>query len=165
MVCFCGIFTKQSNYGTIIVYRNVPVNRYVPGEGLKCTTFAKEVDSMKKLHRLLSAALVLLTLVSLLVVLPEDVSAASIKAPVVTASNDADTGKIVLTWPKVTGAAKYEIYRATSKTGTYSRRSTITKTTYTNTNAEAGKTYYYKVKAIKSGANSAYSTVDKIKAK
>ena len=50
---------------------------------------------MKKIHRILSAVLVLMTLVSLLAVLPEDVSAASIKAPVVTASNDAATGKIL----------------------------------------------------------------------
>ena len=103
---------------------------------------------MKKFHRILSAVLVLMTLVSLLAVLPEDVSAASIKAPVVTASNDASTGKIVLTWAKVTGAAKYEIYRATSQSGTYSRRSTTTKTTFTNTNAEVGVQYYYKVRAI-----------------
>ena len=103
---------------------------------------------MKKFHRILSAVLVLMTLVSLMVILPEDVSAASIKAPVVTASNDAETGKVVLTWPKVTGAAKYEIYRATSKSGTYSRRATTTKTTFTNTNAEVGVQYYYKVRAI-----------------
>ena len=103
---------------------------------------------MKKIHRILSAVLVLMTLVSLLAVLPEDVSAASIKAPVVTASNDAATGKIVLTWAKVSGAAKYEIYRATSQSGTYSRRSTTTKTTFTNTNAEVGVQYYYKVRAI-----------------
>ena len=103
---------------------------------------------MKKLHRLLSAVLVIAAVVTLLGVLPERVSAASIKAPVVTASNDAQTGKVVLTWEAVTGASKYEIYRATSQTGTYSRRSTVTKTTFTNTNAVVGVQYYYKVRAI-----------------
>ena len=113
----------------------------------------KEVENMKKMHRVLSALLVLLTMVAILGVLPGEVFAAGVKAPVVTASNDAETGKIALTWDAVSGAAKYEIYRATSKSGTYSRRSTVTGTTYTNTNAVAGKTYYYKVRAIaKDGA-------------
>ena len=114
---------------------------------------------MKKLHRLLSAVLVIAAVVTLLGVLPERVSAASIKTPVVTASNDAETGKVVLTWGAVTGASKYEIYRATSQSGTYSRRSTVTKTTFTNTNAEAGKTYYYKVRAIAKDGTYAESKV------
>ena len=103
---------------------------------------------MKKMYRFLSAVLVLVTMVALLGVLPETVSAASIKAPVVSISNDPDTGKVVVTWDKVTNASKYEIYRATSKDGTYSRRSTTTKTTFTNTNAQVGVQYYYKVRAI-----------------
>ena len=56
---------------------------------------------------------------------------------------------------------EYEVYRATSKDGTYKLMKTTTKTSYTNTGAEAGKTYYYKVKAIasKSSADSAYSEI------
>ena len=45
---------------------------------------------------------------------------------------------------------------------------TTTKTSYTNTSAKAGTTYYYKVKAIskvRSTANSSFSTVVSIKAK
>ncbi len=72
-----------------------------------------------------------------------------------------------LTWDKIDGAKKYEIYRATSKNGTYKLMKTTTSTSYTNTTAKAGKTYYYKVKAIhsKSAANSAYSSIVSIKAK
>lgn len=73
-----------------------------------------------------------------------------------------------LTWNAVTGASQYEIYRATSQSGTYTKMFTTTKTSYTNTSAKAGTTYYYKVKAIskvKSVANSAFSTVVSIKAK
>ena len=84
---------------------------------------------LKKMTRILSAFLVVLTMVMLLDVLPGKVSAAGISAPVVTISNDEDTGKIELTWKAVKGAAKYEVYRATSKNGTYSRRTTTTKTT------------------------------------
>ena len=82
--------------------------------------------------------------------------------PVVTASNVASTGKIKLTWDAVSGADKYEIYRATSKTGTYSLLTTTTKTTVTNTKTTAGKTYYYKVRALSnksSSATGAYSAV------
>ena len=73
-----------------------------------------------------------------------------------------------LTWNAVTGASQYEIYRATSQSGTYTKMFTTTKTSYTNTSAKAGTTYYYKVKAIskvKSVANSAFSTVVSIKAR
>ena len=81
--------------------------------------------------------------------------------PKVTVANVASTGKIKLTWDKVDGAVKYEVYRATSKNGTYELLKTTTGTSFTNTSATAGKTYYYKVKAIaeKSAANSAYSEV------
>ena len=81
--------------------------------------------------------------------------------PDVTVSNVASTGKIKLSWAKISGAVKYEIYRATSKDGTYTKLSTVTGTSLTNTSTTAGKTYYYKVKAIhsNSSANSAYSTL------
>ena len=81
--------------------------------------------------------------------------------PVVKISNVAESGKPRLTWEAVDKADKYEVYRATSKNGTYKKVYTTTKTRYTNTGAVAGKTYYYKVKAIysnKTAANSAFST-------
>ena len=82
--------------------------------------------------------------------------------PEVTVTNVASSGKIKLTWKKIDGAVKYEIYRATSKDGTYTKLSTVTGTSLTNTSTTAGKTYYYKVRAIHatSAANSAYSEID-----
>ena len=81
--------------------------------------------------------------------------------PTVTLSNVASSGKIKVSWEKVDDAVKYEVYRATSKDGEYSLMKTTTSTSYTNTSAKAGQTYYYKVKAIaeNSGANSALSSV------
>ncbi len=72
-----------------------------------------------------------------------------------------------LTWDKISGAKEYNIYRATSKNGTYKLIRTTTATSYTNTSAKAGTTYYYKVKAIhkNTAANSAYSSVRSITAK
>ena len=79
----------------------------------------------------------------------------------VTLSNVASSGKIKISWTAVEGATKYEVYRATSKSGTYSRISTTANTSVTNTKAEAGKTYYYKVRAIcdVDAAAGAYSSI------
>ena len=77
-------------------------------------------------------------------------------------------GSPKLTWNAVTGAAKYEVYRATSKNGSYTKMFTTSNLSYTNTSAKAGTTYYYKVKAVskvKSTANSAFSTVVSIRAR
>ena len=69
-------------------------------------------------------------------------------APTVTGGNDAQ-GRQTLTWQAVTGAAKYEVYRARSRSGEYIKYSTVTGTSYTNTSyIENGNTYYYKVRAL-----------------
>ena len=86
--------------------------------------------------------------------------------PVVSITTNASSGKPSLKWNAVDGAAKYEVYRATSKNGTYTKMYTTTSTSYTNSSAVAGTTYYYKVKAIcgkSSYGNSAYSVVKSIK--
>ena len=80
--------------------------------------------------------------------------------PVVKPDYLTSTGKPYLKWSAVTGASKYQVYRSTSKTGTYKLLGTTTKLSYTDTSATTGTTYYYKVKAIskvKTSANSAYS--------
>ena len=81
--------------------------------------------------------------------------------PEITVKNIADSGKIKISWNAVEGAVSSEVYRATSKDGTYDLLKTVTGTSLKHTSAEAGKTYYYKVKAIaeKSAANSAYSAM------
>lgn len=80
--------------------------------------------------------------------------------PVVKAEYIASTGKPYLKWTAVTGARKYQVYRASSSGGTYKLLGTTTKSNYTDSTASAGYTYYYKVKAVskvKTAANSAYS--------
>ena len=87
-------------------------------------------------------------------------STATLPAPAVTGGNDAQ-GRPTLTWKAVSGAAKYEVYRARSKDGDYIKYSTVTGTSYTNTSyIESGNTYYYKVRALKSdGTAGAWSSV------
>ena len=78
-------------------------------------------------------------------------------APVVKIGHSASSGKPMLTWNAVSGATSYKVYRATSQNGTYSLLGTVTATSYINTGAKDGVTYYYKVKAVNSAGESAYS--------
>ena len=83
-------------------------------------------------------------------------------APTVSVSVSTTTGKPTVKWKKITGAKAYRVYRATSKSGTYKLLKTTTSTSYTDTSAKAGTTYYYKVQtdATKgSSYDSIYSSV------
>ena len=87
-------------------------------------------------------------------------STGTLSAPTVTGGNDSQ-GRPTLKWNAVSGAAKYEVYRARSKNGDYIKYSTVTGTSYTNTSyIESGNTYYYKVRALKSdGTAGAWSSI------
>lgn len=78
------------------------------------------------------------------------VSADPLKAPTVKGSNVASTGKIKLSWDAVSGAVKYNIYRASTKDGTYKLNWNTTSTSYINSSATPGQTFYYKVCAVES---------------
>lgn len=74
------------------------------------------------------------------------------------------TKKPRITWSEVNKAYKYEIYRATSKSGKYTKLHTTKNKSYTDTKAKKGKTYYYKVRAVaKKGYKSYFSKAVKIK--
>ena len=81
-------------------------------------------------------------------------------APSVTGGNDSQ-GRPTLKWNVVSGAAKYEVYRARSRSGDYIKYSTVTGTSYTNTSyIEDGNTYYYKVRALDAnGTAGAWSSI------
>ena len=74
-------------------------------------------------------------------------------------------GQPYLSWTKVAGAVKYQVYRSTDGE-TWALLKTTTGTKLTNSSVTSGTTYYYKVYAVASvsSANSAYSTVKSIKA-
>lgn len=87
--------------------------------------------------------------------------------PVITVKANAK-GKPKVSWKKVPYADKYQVFRATSQDGKYTRIGTTTNLYFNNAKAVKGKTYYYKVKAISTkttDANSAFSAVKKIKVK
>ena len=87
-------------------------------------------------------------------------STGTLPAPIVTGGNDSQ-GRPTLKWNAVSGAAKYEVYRARSKDGDYIKYSTVAGTSYTNISyIENGNTYYYKVRALKSdGTAGAWSSI------
>lgn len=86
---------------------------------------------------------------------------AKLSAPNVAISMVRSTGKIKLSWPKVSGRKEYAIYRATGANGEWKKIKTTTSTSYTDSSVKAGKVYYYKVKALhsKSSYHSSYSAV------
>ena len=71
----------------------------------------------------------------------------------------ASSKAIKVSWKKIEGVTNYEVYRATSKTGKYTKLATITSTSYTAKSLTSGKTYYFKVrgyKTYKSGTDIQY---------
>lgn len=67
--------------------------------------------------------------------------------PIVKISVKAETGKPVISWNEVKGAARYELLRSTDGKN-FSHYNYTINTTYTNPSTEPGTTYYYKVIAL-----------------
>lgn len=63
-----------------------------------------------------------------------------------------------VSWAALAGMNKYEVYRATSSTGAYTRVGTVTTTSFINTGLTCGTTYYYKVRGVQVvGTTSSYT--------
>ncbi len=67
-------------------------------------------------------------------------------------------GSFKLSWNKVSGAEKYELYIKQAD-GSYKLMKTTTGTSFTTATAAYGKQYSYKMRAVKGNAKSAYSAV------
>lgn len=85
-------------------------------------------------------------------------TASSLKAPSIQVAPSGYEG-LKITWNKVSGAKSYEIYRASSKSGTYKKTATVQCTGYTDKTAAQNRTYYYKVRAISGKSKSSFSSV------
>lgn len=70
--------------------------------------------------------------------------------------------KFSLSWNKVDGAKKYAVYYATSKNGSYTKLGSFSKNTLTTTGYTAGKTYYFKVRAVKTVDGTNYFGADSL---
>ncbi len=89
-------------------------------------------------------------------------SSPSLPAPTKPKAARASAESIKISWVKSSGATGYEIFRSTSSGGTYesiafvSGNSTVT---YTDSGLESHKTYYYKVRAVRTlSGHTAYSS-------
>ena len=81
--------------------------------------------------------------------------------PEVTLTNDAATGRVLLSWNAINGAVEYKVYRSDAQSGTYTRIRTTTSLSYMDQSGEMGRTYYYKIRAVAetTAADSAYSSI------
>ena len=78
-------------------------------------------------------------------------------APTITLT--ASTKQIKVAWTKLEGVTHYEVYRATSLNGKYTKLKATTATSYTAKSLTSNKTYYFKVcgyKTYKSGDSISY---------
>ena len=69
---------------------------------------------------------------------------------------------LTLKWNAVTGATGYEVYRAGTD-GKYSKITTVTSTSYVDTNVKNNTQYSYKIKAYNTACASAFSTAASLK--
>jgi len=81
----------------------------------------------------------------------------TVKAPKLTGSTGAN-GSPGITWATVENAVSYQVYRSTKSSKGYSLLATVETTSYTDTTAATGKTYYYKVIAVGTNTESAMSS-------
>lgn len=89
-------------------------------------------------------------------------SSASLKKPEITAK-PSGYESIKVSWKKVSGAKKYEVYRASSKSGEYKKIASIEKLTYSDKKISQNKTYYYKVRAVSGSTRGKYSNIKSAK--
>ncbi len=73
--------------------------------------------------------------------MPKPTAPGGVKATVSSAT------KVTVSWNAVAGATGYEVYRATSATGTYSKLGTVTTTSRACPGLTTGTKYYFKVRA------------------
>jgi len=76
----------------------------------------------------------------------------------VTASDGTYTSYVRVSWSAVSGAARYDVYRADSQNGSYGKIGDATGTTYSDTSAATCQTYWYKVTACNGCGCSGYSS-------
>ncbi|WP_161796417.1 cell wall-binding repeat-containing protein [Desulfosporosinus acididurans] len=70
-----------------------------------------------------------------------------------------NNSQILLSWSGVSNAAYYNIYRATSFSGTYEKIASPAFVTYLDSSVSTGKVYYYKVQAVGAKGPSDFSNI------
>jgi len=68
--------------------------------------------------------------------------------------------QVALSWLPVSGATSYEVYRATTVSGTYTLAVTTSATSASDSGRSPDTTYLYKVRALGNGGSSPFSPID-----
>lgn len=102
---------------------------------------------MKKLLKIVSAIAIVAALVFCTTTVQAASSSKKLPAPKSVKVSISGTSNVKVSWAKTSKAKKYTIYRATSKSGKYTKVGTTKSTSYTDKKTSRGKTYYYKVVA------------------
>ena len=94
-----------------------------------------------------------------------DTITTSIKTPSISSLTSVAYNKIQIKWKKIAKAKSYQIYRSTSRYGTYKRIKTTSKLSFTDGKRASGTTYYYKIRATrKIGGKTCYTYFSNVKA-
>ena len=94
----------------------------------------------------------LLCIVLIATMLPVFASAASLNPPKMKKLSNVEKG-VKIQWNASSGASGYRVFRKTSEKGSWKAIADVTGTTYTDTKANSGKTYYYAVRALDGAGN------------
>ncbi len=102
------------------------------------------------MRKILSAIAIVIIAISAFMI-PENVNAATVKAPVIKAVKQLDDGTVRLAWDKVKKAATYRVYRKTAAEEEYTliKKMKSTKTKFDDKTVEPGVEYEYVVTATR----------------
>ncbi|MBC7093720.1 hypothetical protein H5T53_06935 [Candidatus Bipolaricaulota bacterium] len=78
----------------------------------------------------------------------------------VAASDGTYSDRVRVTWNASAATARYEVYRSSSETGTYTKLGETTTTSYSDTTVTVGTVYWYRVKACNAAGCSDFSAPD-----
>ncbi len=139
------IYRRVGKTGTYEYYKTITENRYVDEDTTAGTAYYYKVRALHKNSNAHSAKSVGVG------------QTCDLPQPAV--SSALGDGYPVLSWETIEGAESYAVYRADAADGAYEKIGSAEDSRYADETAAAGKTYYYKVKAIceNTAANSAYS--------
>jgi fibronectin type 3 domain-containing protein len=158
-----------SNFGEVKAFPSTYVNLWAPGMTYQCGASVVTPENLAtyKLYVYNPSVEGNNTFWSVYAKYFGDPLAGFVPAKVKLTAASAGYASIKLSWPSVSGATGYSVYRATSSGGTYSQIASATATTFTDASRTTGKTYYYKVRASRTDSGTVwgnYSSVQSAKA-
>lgn len=111
------------------------------------------------MKKALSLALSIIMIISVICGMNINAYAATISAPTGVSITIKSSAKVKISWSKVKKATKYYVYQSTKANSGYKKVAATTKTNAEIKGLKKGKTYYFKVKAVKGSSVSADSII------